>query len=255
MKVLIIEDEPLAQTELIRLLKDIDKKVEIVDCLDSVEDSVKRFNENMDVDLIFLDIQLSDGISFDIFDEISTNIPIIFTTAYNEYAIKAFELNSIDYLLKPIKKEKLVKALNKFEALQTSYHTNNQQIRFEELKKHIDNISKKFKDRFMVKTGDQVKFINTNSVAYFKADDTVTYLYTTDEKRYIIDYKLEQLSCLLDDQLFFRITRSYITQINSINKISKHFNGRLKISLNPDAKEDIYISRARANEFLKWLDR
>ena len=251
MKVLIIEDEPFAQNELKRLLKELDNEIEIEDCIDSIEESILWFNKKRNVDLVFLDIQLSDGISFDIFEEVKTKIPVIFTTAYDEYAIKAFELNSIDYLLKPIKKEKLEIALSKFHDIQSIY----QQDKFDELKKYLDDSQKNFKDRFMVKIGDQLKFVNVTDIAYFKADDTIVYLYTIEGKRYIIDYKLDQIKAKVDDKIFFRITRSYITNINAINKISKHFNGRLKISLIPNADEEIFISRARARDFLSWLDR
>jgi len=255
MKVLIIEDESLAQNELKRLLNEIDENIAIAGCIDSVEDSINWFQKGEVVDLIFLDIQLSDGISFDIFDEVKSKIPVIFTTAYDEYAIKAFELNSIDYLLKPIKKDNLKSALDKFSELKTNFQADKQDSNLEDLKKYIDNLNKKYKDRFLVKIGDQVKFIQVTDVAYFKADDTIVYLYNNDGKRFIIDYKLDQIVNLVEDELFFGISRSYIAHLNSINKISKHLNGRLKISLNPDTGEDIYISRARASEFLNWLDR
>lgn len=258
MKVLIIEDEPLAQKELKRLLQQVENQIVILECIDTVEDSVLWLNEHEEPDLIFMDIQLADGISFDIFKHTEINVPLIFTTAFDEYAIKAFEHNSVDYLLKPIEIEKLTKAIEKYKTLNKSYQNNEKNTISQEQINRLIAMStpvKEYKSRVLVKIGEQFKFIKTDEIAYFFADNNDVWLVSFTKKEYIIEHSLNQLDELLNPKNFFRINRSYIVNIEAIEKIHKFFNSRLKIELNPQRKENILVSRLKVSEFLNWIEK
>lgn len=257
MKILIIEDEPFAQDEVRRLLSKAMKEseYEVVACLDSVEDSVVWFEQNPTPDLVFMDIQLSDGLSFEIFEHVDIPMPIIFTTAYDEYAIKAFKLNSIDYLLKPIKFVALKNAITKFQTVKDQYvnttlHNNN------ELRDQLLNRKEPdYKLRFLAKIGDQIRHISIEETSYFYAEDNLVYLVSNDNKHFIIDYSLEQLTKVLNPDLFFRATRGHIVKIDSIKKVHKYFNSRLKLELIPPFKDDVLVPRAKVGAFMEWMDR
>jgi two-component system, LytTR family, response regulator len=251
MRVLIIEDEHFAQNELKRLLKKIDDSIHIVECIDSIEDSVQWLSKNEAPDLIFLDIQLSDGLSFEIFNQVKIETPIIFTTAYDEYAINAFKLNSIDYLLKPIKEENLKQALEKFKTLKNVFKTDD--VKIESLLSLLKQDEKK--NRFLVKIGDQIKFVDTDDISFFIADNNIVFLYEKSGKRSIVDYTLEQIEKTIDPKQFFRISRKLILKISCIKKISKHLNGRLKLEIEPYIEEEIFVSRSRVSNFLNWIDQ
>lgn len=246
MKIVIIEDEPLAQEELMRLICKRFPEYEVLAMLDSVESSVEWLKSNQ-ADLIFMDIQLSDGISFDIFGQVEVKTPIIFTTAFDQYAVRAFQVNGIGYLLKPIIEADLVKAIEKLDTtIHTSYH----------LKKLLEDlqVTKTYKSRISIKSGDKFMFVDMTNVAYFYADERVTFVLTNQNRKHIIDYTLETLEPMLDPHTFFRITRGCIASIGSINSVSKYFNSRLKIKLNPTFESDLLVSRRRVPAFLKWLD-
>lgn len=256
-KVLIIEDELMAQKELIRLLKEQQiVSLEILTSIESIEEAVNYLSRNQMPDLIFLDIHLSDGLSFEIFRKTSVSVPVIFTTAYDQYALKAFELNSIDYLLKPISPELLEKALIKFQ----TYFSNSNSLnvltsnQLHSINQILNNWPKNYKERFLGKTANSLQHIDINEVAYFYADDVLVFLITKDGKRYQIDFKLENLESILDPKQFFRINRSVIIQPKAILKIEKHLNGRYALLLNPKFESEVLISKARVNEFLKWLE-
>lgn len=255
MRVLIVEDEPFAQQELKRLLSGTGRDISIAGCTDSIEDTVEWLRNNSLPDLIFLDIQLSDGLSFGIFNHEKILCPVIFTTAYDEYSIQAFKVNSIDYLLKPIKPEELKSALDKLDAVRKSYNPENplpfDLARLEQL---LSPASREYKSRFIARLGDQIKHIGIEDVAWFYAEDNVVFLITKSNSRFIIDYTLDQVIRLLDPGRFFRLNRSFIAHIDSIGKVSRYFNGRLVIEMKPAAPEPVYISRARALEFISWLD-
>lgn len=255
MRVLIVEDEPFAQQELKRLLAATGRDILVVACIDSVEDTILWLRSNPLPDLIFLDIQLSDGLSFEIFRHEKILCPVIFTTAFDEYAIQAFKVNSIDYLLKPVKQVDLAAALAKFEEIREAYHTKNQPaIDMTMLEQLLNPVRKEFKTRFIARVGDQIKHIAIEDVAWFYAEDNVVFLITKANSRYIIDYTLDQVSLQLDPSRFFRINRGLVADIRSIGKVSRYFNGRLLIELNPAASEPVYVSRAKAQEFVQWLD-
>ncbi len=256
MKIAIIEDEPYAQQELLRLINKSGREFECLALIDSVEDSIQWFSNNEHPDLVFLDIQLADGLSFDIFHEIDLRSAVIFTTAYDEYAIKAFELNSIDYLLKPVKAEALEAALNKFEKMKMDMSSGQSGINEEHLQKVIQLMSaKNYKNRFLIKIGDQIKSISIEEVAYFKAEDNIVFLVGNNGHKYIIEHTLEQVEGMLDPGRFFRLNRSFIVAFSSIKKVSKYFNSRLLVELEPREEEKVLVSRARAKKFLDWLDQ
>ena len=257
MKALIIEDEPHAQNELKRLLENSRHSISVIDCIDSIVDAVDWFNENNPPDLLFLDIQLSDGLSFDIFKKVKVSCPVVFTTAYDEYAIQAFKLNSIDYLLKPIKSTDLENALDKLDSIKSSYETPMPvaTISQDQLNKLIQYRKPDFKSRFITRVGDQIKHIDVSDVAYIKAEDNEVMLITKNNNKYIIDYTLDALLNLLDPNHFFRANRSYIIALQSINKINKYFNSRLHLTLIPKTEDTVLISRVKVPEFLKWMDQ
>lgn len=246
MRVLIIEDEPLAQQELVRLINKRFPAFEVSAVLDSVEGSVDWLKDNC-ADLIFMDIQLSDGIGFDIFEQVEVKTPVIFTTAFDKYALRAFQVNSIGYLLKPIIEEDLVKSIDK---LNTSIYD------FDNLNKLLGVLKavKIYKNRFSIKSGDKFIFVDIADVAYFYAEERVTFVVTHKNSRHIIEYTLDALEPLLDPHVFFRITRGCIASIVSIGGVSKYFNSRLKIKLTPIFENELLVSRVRMPTFLKWLD-
>lgn len=255
MKVLIIENELLAQKELERLLLKCESTIEILGYLESIEESVAWLSENHEVDLIFMDIQLSDGLSFEIFNKISLSTPVIFTTAYDEYAINAFKVNSIDYLLKPIEQNDLQTSLNKYQDFKKQFSKTFSSFNKEQIEQLLNFQKKEYKTRFVSLVGDRIQYINVEDIAYFYADDKIVFLVTHEQKEFIIDHTLENLETLLDPKQFFRLNRTYVAQITSIDTISKYFKGRLKVSLIPQAREEIVISRERSVKFKEWLDR
>lgn len=255
-KVLIIEDEPFAQNELKRLLSNSSYTSIVLDCIDSIEDALIWFDENEHPDLVFLDIQLSDGLSFEIFEKTKILSPIIFTTAFDEYAIQAFKVNSIDYLLKPIEPDALEIALEKFAELKDHYSSKQTNISEAQIA-HLLEFTKpkeEFKSRFLIKIGDQIKYIFVENIAYFFAEDNVVFLVAENAEKYIIDYSLNQLTNYLNPGSFFRLNRSYFVNIKSIHKIHKFFNSRLKVELKPATDEDLLISRVKVPDFLKWVE-
>lgn len=255
MKVLIVEDEPYAQNELKRLLVKTGRNIEIIGCIDSIEDAVDWFRANKGPDLIFLDIQLSDGLSFEIFNQVSIKTPVIFTTAFDEYAIRAFQVNSIDYLLKPIRFEDLKKALDKFSSLSGQFENKEAGLSMDQLEKLLEIHKPKFKTRFIAKVGDQIKHVDIGDVAYFRAEDNEVMLITKNDHRYIIEYSLEQLTGMLNPVQFFRANRSYIVTLSAIKKISKYFNSRLHLELTPEVDDTVLISRVKVPEFMEWIDQ
>lgn len=254
MKVLIVEDEPVAQQELERLIKSIEPGIEILDKIDSVEDGIEWFLENESPDLVFLDIQLSDGLSFEIFKSVKIGAPVIFTTAFNEYALEAFKLNSIDYLLKPIEPEDLQKALEKYKGFKKSFSSGDFEESIEKVREMLNVGKREFKKRFVSKVGDQYIKYTIDQIAYFMADNNIVYLVDFNGKKHIIEYSLEELNDLLDPSLFFRLNRTFYAHIDSIEKVHKYFNSRLKVDLKPKTEEKVLVSRVKVSNFLKWME-
>jgi DNA-binding LytR/AlgR family response regulator len=250
MKVIIIEDEKLSAEHLENLLKRVDKDILVTNRFDTVKASVDAFNKGLSADVIFMDIHLADGISFDIFPKLSQDIPVIFTTAYDEYAIKAFKFNSIDYLLKPIGLNELKSAVDKFKKLSEP----KQLVSLRDMSHVYDSIQKQYKSRFLVKMGDGIVSVKAEEISHFVSEEGVVLLATQNAKRYALDYTLDELGALIDPAKFFRINRKVIVSINAIQKISNYFNGRLKLSVAGLNDDDCIVSRERVNEFKIWLD-
>jgi two-component system response regulator LytT len=250
-KVIIIEDEKPSARRLKRLLSAIG--IEAQGMLHSVEEAVNWFKTNEHPDLILLDIQLSDGLSFEIFEQVVVNSAIIFTTAYDEYALKAFKLNSIDYLLKPIDDEELEAAIEKFKINRPKKH--DLMVDINQIKKLLVNpLDKSYKKRFTIKIGQHLRMVDTEDIECFYSDQKATYAYTRDRKNYLMDFSLEQLEEELDPLKFFRVNRKFIVNINAINDIISYTNSRLQIKLNNFSELEIIVSRERVKEFRQWLE-
>lgn len=250
MRVLLVEDEDLALQNLEDQLLDIDPKIEIVDRFDTVSKTVAFLKSN-EVDLIFLDIHLADALSFTIFDQVEVKTPIIFTTAYDQYTLQAFKVNSIDYLLKPIDKDEVKNALEKFKSLQQT-----PQVDWSKLQGMISQqAAKDYQKRFMVNRRDKLLTVKIEDVAYFEGEDRYTYLVRKDGKKFIIDFKLAELEELLDPENFFRLNRSYIAHLDAIDKIVVVSNSRVKVNLNPQNTRDIVVSTQNTRSFKLWLNK
>ena len=254
MTTLIIEDEKPAARLLQRKLEKLDIAVETM--LHSVEESVHWFTNNQHPDLIFLDIQLSDGLSFEIFEKVNIQSAIIFTTAYDEYALKAFKLNSIDYLLKPIDEDDLEIAVTKFKNRIPKADSGNQnlQLDFEQIRQMLSNpFEKSYKKRFTVKIGQHLKVITTDEIECFFSENKGTYIHTFENRNYLIDSTLEVLEQELDMKDFFRVSRKFIVPLTAIKEIQIYTNSRLKVIL-PSYKEDeVIVSREKVQDFKAWL--
>ena len=249
-RVLIIEDEQPAARRLKKLVKALDDSIEILEVIDSVEDAVAWFKNYGEPDLAFFDIQLADGQSFSIFEQVELECPVIFTTAYDQYAIKAFKVNSIDYLLKPIDPTELENAWRKFQSIGKDSQADLMKMvaAFQEL-----NQKKNYKERFLIKKGDGYKYLTINEIAYFLSDGGLTFLIDKNGKRFVVDEKLDALENSIDPRQFFRINRKFIIGENAVSKISNYFNSRLKLELFPKTEEEVIVARDRVSDFKGWL--
>lgn len=251
MNVIIIEDEKPAARRLNRMLAELD--IEVNTMLHSVEESINWFQNNQHPDLIFLDIQLSDGLSFEIFEEIEVKSAIIFTTAYDEYALKAFKLNSIDYLLKPIDEDELKVAVDKFKENQPKQ--SDLQVNIDHIRKLLINpIDRKFKKRFTIKIGQHIKIIHVDEIECFYSENKATYIQTNSNRNYLIDNSLEHWQEQLDPEQFFRVNRTFIVHINAIKDIVSYTNSRLQLKLHSYDADEIIVSRERVKDFKNWID-
>jgi len=250
MKVLIIEDEKPAARRLKRMLEK--QQVEVSNMLHSVAEAIEWFQTNEHPDLIFLDIQLSDGLSFEIFEEIEIKSAVIFTTAYDQYALEAFKLNSIDYLLKPIDEDDLNVAIEKFKLFKPQQE--NAMVSFADVKRLlVQETEKKYKTRFTIKIGQHLKMISVEDIECFYSENKSTYLSKNDGRSYLLDAPLEQLEEELDPKFFFRISRKFFININAVKDIVSYTNSRLKIKLNKYNEQELIVSRERVKEFRVWL--
>ncbi|MEP2772610.1 MAG: LytTR family DNA-binding domain-containing protein [Fulvivirga sp.] len=251
MRVLIIEDEKMAANRLEKLVKSVDDKIEILAKVDTVTGSVAWLSANVPPDLIFMDIQLADGLSFEIFDHTTVEAPVIFTTAYDEYALKAFKVNSIDYLLKPIDADELKEALNKLNKVRPHNIVNPA----DQIAKAMEMLTNKYKQRFLVKTGEHIKSIPTDEIAYFFSRDKASYCHTFKSKNFLIDYPLEEIDAKVNPEQYFRVNRKHIISMASIKDIISYSNSRLKVVLFDEHNEEVIVSRERVATFKAWLDR
>lgn len=245
---IIVEDEKPAARRLQRMLEKLDVKV--VTTLHSVEEARRWFPENEHPDLVFLDIQLSDGLSFEIFESTEVHSPIIFTTAYDEYALQAFKLNSIDYLLKPLDDEELAAALEKFKK---NHFSNQKEIDFKTLKTLLNLPGSDYKKRFSIQVGQHIKLVNIEDVCSFYSENKGTYLQTCDDRTYLLDSSLEKLETELDPKTFFRVNRKFIISLKSIKDILTYSNTRLEVKLKDIDHDQIVVSRERVRDFKEWI--
>lgn len=252
-KVLIIEDEKPAAEWLQQLISKLDPGISIFGVIDSVRGAVEWFRQNGAPDLVFMDIQLADGLSFEIFEQVKVPCPVIFTTAYEEYAVKAFKVNSVDYLLKPIAFDELEMAFQKFEN-QVKKEEEVQPVTLDLLNKVREMLRKQYKTRFIIKVGEHLKSIPVEDIQFFYSLDKATFLCTSDFKAYIVDYSLDRISEMVDEHRFFRINRKYILSNQSIADIVFYSNSRLKIKLKKPDEESIIVSRDKVAAFKEWLD-
>lgn len=251
MNVLIIEDEKPSARYLQRMLEK--QGVSVLEMLHSVEEAVNWFQKNPHPDLIFLDIQLSDGLSFEIFEAVDVKSAIIFTTAFDAYALQAFKLNSIDYLLKPIDQEELQAAIHKYQKLKPV--AQNVQFNFEDIKKLLVNpVEREYKKRFTTKIGQHIKMIAVDEIECFYSENKGTYAHTVDGRDYLLETTLEQLEEELSPETFFRISRKFYVNVNAIKDIISYTNSRLQLKLNSFKEQEIIVARERVRDFKLWLE-
>ncbi|MBK8608942.1 MAG: response regulator transcription factor [Chitinophagaceae bacterium] len=251
LKILIIEDEAPSAKRLLKMIKEIEPDIELMGTLGSVSDAINWFRNNNTPELIFSDIQLSDGLSFEIYREIKLLCPVIFVTAYDQYAIEAFKVNSIDYLLKPIKKAQLEAAVDKFKELKPVVGAPAFDI--EKLLQAYSERSNPYRDRIAVRYGDHIKTINAGDIAYFNTEDKVNFLTTHDARRYILDFNLDSVEAIVDPKMFFRINRQFIISINAITEMLAYTKSRVLVKLKPVPKAETVVSTDRSADFKIWL--
>src|SRR5258708_21900901 len=252
MNILIIEDEPQAAQRLEKLVRSILPSAAILPSIDTVKKSVQWLKSNEKPALIFMDIQLADGISFQIFDQVEIKSPVIFTTAYDEYALRAFKVNSIDYIIKPVDEQELQSAIQKYQRL-TSGSLSNEKM-MESIGLAMQMLTKRYKERFVIKVGEHLKSLETDDILFFFSLEKATFAQTKDGKKNILDFTMDQLEELLDPSKFFRINRKYIVHVKSIQDMISYTNARLKLVLKTSDDTDVIVARERVQQFKDWLD-
>jgi two-component system response regulator LytT len=249
MKLLIIEDEPASAQRLKKLVEEIELEIVVLDILDSISSSVEWFKTHTEPDLVLSDIHLADGLSFEIFKLVNLDCPVIFTTAFDQYAIQAFKVNSIDYLLKPIKKAELAEAIRKYKKMQPAA----QQFDLSQLSALMGKQDKDYLKRLMIRIGQQIKVVGIKDLAYFYIDEKIVFGVSFNKDRYPIDLSLDQLEKQLDPERFFRINRGFIISLESIETMITYSKARIKIKLKPPCEEESITSTERSAEFRDWL--
>ncbi|HLG40652.1 MAG TPA: LytTR family DNA-binding domain-containing protein [Chitinophagaceae bacterium] len=259
MKILIVEDEELAVKKIQKTLAGVEPDAEVVAVTDSILSTVNWLGENTAPDLILMDIELSDGQSFEIFNQAKITSPVIFTTSYDEYALKAFKVNSIDYLLKPIQKEDLEAALKKLKQVKELYKAGGQKP-----DASIDNLVKElqqklqpreYRKRFLVKHAQKLVSIEVDEIAYFFSDGRLNFFKTFDNKKFVVDYTMDELEDMLDPAKYFRISRSFYISVNSVDQIHDYFGNRLMLNLKPAVDKESIVSREKVTDFKKWMGK
>lgn len=253
MRILIVEDEDLAVRRLQKSLLAIEKDIEIAGITDSVLDTVEWLQTNPAPDLIMMDIELADGQSFNIFNLTEVSSPVIFTTSYDEYALRAFKVNSIDYLLKPVQEEDLRAAFNKYHSLKGDRKIKDIHLLVDELKQQL--APKDYRKRFLVKNGQRLQSIEVTDISYFFSDGRLNFFKSQDGKKYVVDYSIDELETMLNPDQFFRVSRSFLLTIGSISKIDDYFGNRLVLQLKPDIDKEVLVSREKVTAFKKWMGK
>ncbi len=250
MNVLIVENEKPAIVSLSRLLNEIDPAIKIAGTAESVESTINWLQNNTFPDLIFMDIQLDDGLCFELFETMQLDVPVIFTTAYDEYMLSAFKVNSVDYLLKPISASSLRRAIDKFKSIHYKYAVKN-----DVLKQLLKELNKGYKTRFLIKVGEHYRSVPDSDISCFYILERFTFIRTLTGKDYPVDYSLDQLQKIIDPEKFFRINRNCIINITAIRDIISYSSSRLNIKLNNQPNEDLIVSKDKVSEFKKWIDK
>jgi two-component system response regulator LytT len=261
MKILIVEDEDLAVKKLKKTLYSVDEAAEVVGEADSIKGTVDWLQSNPTPDLILMDIELADGQSFEIFNHVQVKSPVIFITSYDEYALKAFKVNSVDYLLKPVQKEDLSAALDKYKEMRKLYTPEqpaaSSQLLIEDLVKELQQKlqTKEFRKRFLVKHGQKLVSVEVEDIAYFFSDGRLNFFKTNDNKKFVVDYTMDELNEMLDPQRYFRISRSFFISVSSVAQIHDYFGNRLLLQLKPETDKEAIVSREKVSEFKNWLGK
>lgn len=261
MKILIVEDEDLAVKKLQKTLAAVDTTASVIGVTDSIKATVDWLQANEQPDLILMDIELADGQSFEVFNLTEVKSPVIFTTSYDEYALKAFKVNSVDYLLKPVQKEELQAALQKYRNLHATAKAadgnGKADINLESLVRELQQKlqPKEFRKRFLVKHAQKLVSVEIDEIAYFYSDGRLNFFKTTDNKKYVVDYTMDELEDMLDPEKYFRISRSFYVSVNSIDKIDDYFGNRLILQLKPAVDKEALVSREKVTDFKKWMGK
>jgi len=255
MNILIVEDEELAVKKLQKTLASVDPSANVVGVTDSIQGTVDWLQNNSNADLILMDIELADGQSFEVFNQVEVKAPVIFTTSYDEYALKAFKVNSVDYLLKPIQTEDLQAALNKYKKLTGGNKSSD--VSLESLVKQLQQQlqPKEYRKRFLVKHAQKLVSVDVDEISYFYSDGRLNFFKTHDNKKFVVDYTMEELEDMLDPDKFFRISRSFYVAIEAIDKIDDYFGNRLILQLKPAVDKEALVSREKVSDFKKWMGK
>lgn len=255
MNVLIIEDEVMAAERLQEMVLEVIPELNILAVLDSISSAVQWFNRNDQPDLAFFDIQLADGLSFEIFEQTTVICPVIFTTAFDEYALKAFKVNSIDYLLKPIDADELSTALIKYQSIHSASGNAKHPLSSQSIDSVLKLLTHQYKSRFVLKVGERIRSIPVNDIQCFYSMDKASYLQTKEDRHYVMEHSLDQVEALVDPEHFFRVNRKFIIAIEAIEDIISYSNSRLKLRLKKPVEEEIIVAREKVKDFKQWLDR
>jgi DNA-binding LytR/AlgR family response regulator len=260
MNILIVEDEDLAVKKIQKTLLSIQNNAIVTGVTDSIKSTVEWLQQNPAPDLILMDIELADGQSFEIFKLVEVTSPVIFTTSYDEYALKAFKVNSIDYLLKPVQKEELQLALDKYQQMKLRYAARDGaegeaklDVLLKELRRQLE--PKEYRKRFLVKQGQKLVSIDIAEIAYFFSDGRLNFFKTTDNRKFVVDYTMDELEEMIDPKLFFRISRAFYVSVGCIDKIEEYFGNRLILSLRPALDKEALVSREKVTDFKKWMGK
>ena len=259
MKILIVEDEELAVKKLQKTLAAVDDTATVVGVTDSIQSTVEWMQANPAPELILMDIELADGQSFEIFSRVEVTSPVIFTTSYDEHALKAFKVNSVDYLLKPVQKDELESAINKYKHMVNRFAPANEQSEFnmESLVKELQAKlqPKEFRKRFLVKHAQKLVSIEVEEIAYFFSDGRLNFFKTFDNRKFVLDYTMDDLEEMLDPEKYFRISRSFYISVESVDQIHEYFGNRLLIYLKPAVDKEAVVSREKVSDFKKWMGK
>jgi DNA-binding LytR/AlgR family response regulator len=260
MNILIVEDEDLAVKKIQKTLSSVDSEAVITGITDSIKSTVEWLQQHPQPDLILMDIELADGQSFEIFNLVEVKSPVVFTTSYDEYALKAFKVNSIDYLLKPVQKDELQSALNKYRKMKDTYAVKTEEsngVNLDSLVKELQNKlqPKEYRKRFLVKHTQKLVSIEIDEIAYFFSDGRLNFFKTTDNRKFVVDYTMDELEDMLDPKQYFRISRSFYVSINCIDKIDDYFGNRLILQLQPAVDKEALVSREKVTDFKKWMGK